>query len=118
NVGRQMFTSADVGQYKAELLARRLNYALGLNIHYRNDAFDHQWFESQTDFGRHVGSRFSLLLVGAVDNHEARQELAKVDSCWIDCGNHFSSGQVVIGNTRDWDGVFSSLHHLKDSKSQ
>src|SRR5690349_11090646 len=32
NVGRQLFTHADCGHFKAEILARRLSYALGLNI--------------------------------------------------------------------------------------
>jgi tRNA A37 threonylcarbamoyladenosine dehydratase len=32
NVGRQLFTDAQIGMYKAVELARRFNYALGLEI--------------------------------------------------------------------------------------
>lgn len=84
NVGRQMFTVADEGQHKAEVLARRFNAALGLNIHWHNETFK--------------GDRRGIIL-GAVDNHEARKAIAEcTNAVWIDSGNHFDSGQVVIGN--------------------
>lgn len=89
NVGRQMFTLADVGQHKAELLARRFNYALGLNIRYVNEPYNHD-------------AEYGTLVVGAVDNHEARKAIAdSKPKLWIDCGNHFDTGQVVIGSTDD-----------------
>jgi hypothetical protein len=59
NVGRQMFTAADVGEFKAELLTRRFNAALGLDI-----AWDAAPFSPE----KH-GSRYGTLLVGCVDNH-------------------------------------------------
>src|SRR5258708_6950449 len=68
NIGRQMYTSSDVGQYKAELLAKRFNAALGLNIVWYNEKFDAE---------RHT-ARYGTLVCGAVDNHEARRELARV----------------------------------------
>ena len=40
-------------------------------------------------------------MIGAVDNHLARRELAQIHGVWLDCGNHRASGQVVIGNTSD-----------------
>jgi hypothetical protein len=47
-------------------------------------------------------ARWGNLIVGAVDNHLARRELAKANgTVWIDAGNHFNAGQVVIGNTSD-----------------
>jgi PRTRC genetic system ThiF family protein len=89
NVGRQMFTLADVGQHKAELLARRFNYALGLDIRYVNEPYSDE-------------ANFGTLVVGAVDNHEARKAIADAKpKLWIDCGNHFDTGQVVIGTTDD-----------------
>ena len=42
NVGRQLFTPANVGLSKAEVLARRFNYALGLDI---------AWFPEPLDCG-------------------------------------------------------------------
>src|ERR1700694_4560507 len=40
NVGRQMFTEADIGKYKATILARRFNLAMGLNIVAYSEPFD------------------------------------------------------------------------------
>jgi PRTRC genetic system ThiF family protein len=100
NIGRQLFTPADLGQPKAQVLMRRFNLALGLNMTAICEAVDAE---------RHF-ERWGNLIVGCVDNHLARQELAKVSGAlWIDAGNHASSGQSVIGNTGDRDLV---LRHL------
>ena len=91
NVGRQMVTAADVGQYKAELLARRFNAALGLDI---------AWDAAPFDPDKH-GGRYGTLLIGCVDNYLARRALAQVNTIWLDCGNHAESGQVICGTTSD-----------------
>jgi PRTRC genetic system ThiF family protein len=107
NVGRQMFTAADVGQDKAEVLARRFNFSLGLSVAARPEAFKAEWLGK---LGSNLGVS-SVLLIGAVDNHEARAEMAKFKGTWIDAGNHFDSGQVVIGNT-------SSLENIKNAVAE
>lgn len=89
NVGRQMFTAANVGQYKAEVLAKNFNYALGLDIEFYNEPLS----------SKLIDYRDNSIILGAVDNHLARRELAAASGVWIDCGNHHNSGQVVIGNT-------------------
>lgn len=99
NVGRQMFAAGDVGQNKSRVLARRFNQALGLQI----AAID-QPVDARRHFERH-GS----LIIGCVDNHDARRELAKVDGIWLDAGNHFDSGQVCIGNSTDRESL---LRHI------
>ena len=99
NVGRQLFTPADVGQYKAEVLARRFNYALGLDI---------AWFPEPLDTARHTVA-YGTILCGAVDNHLARRELARHETVWIDAGNHASGGQVILGNSGDWSTVTREL---------
>ncbi len=92
NVGRQLYVEADVGQPKAHVLMRRFNMALGLDI----IAID-QPVSAEKHF-----ERWGNLIVGAVDNHLARHELAKANGAiWVDAGNHFNAGQVVIGNTSD-----------------
>jgi PRTRC genetic system ThiF family protein len=103
NVGRQLFAPADCGQYKAEVLARRFSYALGLKIAWRNEPFDAQ------EFKMHWGE---VLFCGAVDNHEARAAIAEAiapatghPAVWIDAGNDRMSGQVIIGNTDDPERV-------------
>jgi PRTRC genetic system ThiF family protein len=94
NLGRQMFTAADIGTYKAETLAKRFNLAMGLDITWHNEPFKAE--VHATNYRRNI------LLCGAVDNHLARIELAKVDGAvWIDSGNHEFSGQVTIGNVGD-----------------
>jgi PRTRC genetic system ThiF family protein len=104
NVGRQMFTAADMGQYKAELLARRFNAALGLEIAWDAAPFDPQ------KHGKHRGT----LLVGCVDNHLARRAFAQVDTLWLDCGNHAESGQVICGTTNDPVMVRNALQKTSD----
>ncbi len=89
NVGRQLYTEADIGHYKADVLMRRFNQALGLSISAITQPFDANFVE------------YGSVLVGAVDNHLARRELHKYKGVWIDAGNHFDSGQVIIGNLND-----------------
>jgi len=89
NVGRQMFTEADLGKNKAATLASRFNLAMGLNIVVYPEPFDAD---------KHA-SRYGTLVIGCVDNHVARLELSKVTGLWVDCGNDRTSGQVSIGNT-------------------
>ncbi len=96
NVGRQMFTVADVGQYKAEVLAKRFNAALGLGIVWHNEPFNTACLG---------GSSWGKVICGAVDNHEARKAIAGAKALWIDAGNHFDSGQVIIGNAYTLDDV-------------
>jgi PRTRC genetic system ThiF family protein len=100
NVGRQLYTAADVGQSKAHVLMRRFNLALGLDI---------QAIDQPVNAERHF-ERGDHLIIGAVDNHLARRELARVSrAVWVDAGNHFNAGQVIIGNTGDLDTL---LRHI------
>lgn len=108
NVGRQMFTLADVGQFKAELLARRFNAAMGLEI---------GWIGEEFDPDRHVMTSGTTLLIGCVDNHVARQALAQKHMMWLDCGNHTDSGQVVFGTTSNPATVLDAMRRcVKDNK--
>ncbi len=97
NVGRQLFTVADIGHAKAEVCARRLNLGLGLSIRWRNEPVASEHLEE------------SNLIIGAVDNHEARRIIAHNAMVWIDAGNHYTSGQVAIGTTHDWAHVDRAL---------
>jgi len=100
NVGRQLYVEADVGQSKVHVLMRRFNVALGLDI----IAID-QPVSAEQHF-----ERWGNLIIGAVDNHLARRELAKANGAiWIDSGNHFNAGQVVIGNTSDHETAMRYL---------
>jgi PRTRC genetic system ThiF family protein len=95
NCGRQPFSRTDIGGHKAQLVAQRLNYALGLDIIYDNRMFTaRDWQEAG------YGTYTHTLVIGCVDNHLARREIAALKSAiWLDLGNHFASGQICIGNS-------------------
>src|SRR5450432_3868132 len=90
NLGRQAFSAGDIGDFKSAVLARRFSYSLGLEIEYFTEPFN---AEKHSDRG--------TLLIGAVDNHLARREMAHADILMLDCGNHKTGGQIVLGNTSD-----------------
>ncbi len=101
NVGRQMFVPQEIGQFKAEVLARRFNLALGLPIAWYNEPFDAE---------KHT-ARYGTVVCGAVDNHLARTELAKVHGLWIEAGNHLAGGQVTIGNSGDRKQILRAIRN-------
>src|SRR5260221_262559 len=98
NVGRQLYLETEIGAYKAQTLAQRFSFSLGLEVAYFNEPFD-----------AHKHASHGSLVCGAVDNPGARQELAHHDGLWVDAGNHADgAAQVVIGNTSDRDRVWHS----------
>jgi len=60
------------------------------------------------------------IIIGCVDNVEARRTIAEhfsYGNWWIDAGNGYSSGQVLIGNSRDLEylhGAFNEDTHEVD----
>jgi PRTRC genetic system ThiF family protein len=94
NVGRQLFTAADaaLGLSKAEIVVRRLNMALGLDI---------AWIAEPVSAEKHLDRYGAQLIVSCVDTHLARRELHHASGVLIGAGNHRDGGQVVIGNTAD-----------------
>ncbi|RMG76274.1 MAG: hypothetical protein D6711_04330 [Chloroflexi bacterium] len=97
NIGRQaLFAPSDISKFKAECVAKRLNFALGLDI---------AWIPEPVDARRHFDRYGGNLVISCVDNHEARQEIHKVSGCGIYAGNETHSGQVCIGNADDLDLV-------------
>lgn len=98
NIGRQLFSSADIGRNKAEVLAARFNAVFGLKI----AAMPNMLLEPLRPM--YAGHR--RILVGAVDNAAARRQLAaslRHWNLWIDCGNHEYAGQVLVGSTQQSD---------------
>lgn len=104
NIHRQNFMAYEIGAYKAEALAYRLNQQYG------------------TTFAAHVGKgedflktqRVSqTLLVTCVDKIAPRKALAKLGRPWLDMGNDLEFGQAIYGSisttkdclkiTRDWE---------------
>jgi PRTRC genetic system ThiF family protein len=97
NIGRQaLFAPSDIGKFKAEVVGRRLNFALGLDI---------AWIPEPVDAVRHFDRYSGNLVISCVDNHEARKEIHRVNGVHISSGNHAESGQVCISNCDDPDLV-------------
>ncbi|MBZ0306314.1 MAG: ThiF family adenylyltransferase [Anaerolineae bacterium] len=109
NVGRQGgFSPADVGGYKAEILAKRYSLALGLPILWSNEPFDPQ---------KHM--QRGTILVGCVDNHEARQALVQAGegTPYLDLGNSRTHGQLVFGSTQSLDKAEKSIRQMESNQS-
>jgi PRTRC genetic system ThiF family protein len=99
NVGRQLFSAADVGRNKAQVLAARFSTVFGLEI----VAIPHMLGGQELGLSNrrdHYG-----IIVGAVDTGAARRAIEDTFDrttnlhLWLDCGNHESSGQVVVGRS-------------------
>lgn len=105
NVGRQLFSQADVGKNKARVLAARFNAVFGLSIAAIPAMLGPGILPAPTTYG---------ILVGAVDGATARRELhAELTlegwSLWLDCGNERYAGQVCVGSTADADVIRSAF---------
>ncbi len=104
NVGRQLFSTHDIGRNKAEVLAGRINAAFNERV-----VCHPEMLLSEHDLtpGSYQQLETTLcIVVGCVDNHVARRTMeAHVARSagrlwWLDCGNDEYSGQICIGNER------------------
>lgn len=98
NVGRQQFSEFEVGKNKAASMAQRLNLWLGLDV-----LGTPRMLTKKTRLIFNNGHLRALrIIVGAVDNHKARQAIAKhaqqAGAWWVDAGNGEFKGQVLVGN--------------------
>jgi len=106
NIPRQNFISSDLGLPKAAVLAARYGLQWGMEINAIVAPFE-------VDMG-YPEWKGMTICIGAVDNPEARVEIAKVlqdkkSVFWLDCGNHYESGQVLLGSRSriaDMKGAF------------
>ena len=97
NVGRQLYSPADIGRHKAIVTIHRLNQFYGLD-----------WIAHPVRYEAFETNRYSPLsadiLVSCVDSRSARRTLheAVFDGggryrYWLDLGNTEASAQVVLG---------------------
>lgn len=89
NVGRQLYSPADIGQSKATTIIHRVNLFYGLN-----------WAAVPARYGNFRTN--PCIVVGCVDSAASRREIAKAESrnwtgWWLDLGNSDRTGQVVLG---------------------
>ena len=92
NVGRQLFSPADIGRNKAEVLVTRLNRFFGL-----------KWKAYPVMVGAALNTQAHIIIT-AVDSAAARVDIGnclKIGSYyqkyWIDLGNTVKTAQVLIG---------------------
>jgi PRTRC genetic system ThiF family protein len=103
NLDRQNFCRAERGLYKAETLANRFAHANGVAITAVAAPFKASYVR---DLAGH--SQTLKVLVGCVDNAAARLEIAHAARdayghklVWLDLGNNYDSGQVLIGGATE-----------------
>ena len=97
NVGRQLYSAADIGRHKAIVTVHRLNQFYGLDW-----SAIPQRYEVAQD-ARPYG-RGADILVSCVDSRAARRQLHRLAfdryadfRYWLDLGNTESTAQVVLG---------------------
>lgn len=103
NLGRQLFTDAELGMNKAVALINKVNRAMGT-----------QWKAHVTEFLPE--SETATITVSCVDNVASRLKIAEILSgkaskeymyysypvYWMDCGNEVDTGQVILSTTREF----------------
>ena len=100
NLVRQQFFPADLGKFKSQALAERLSRQYGRPIAYSVYPYMHDLIHK--DWGGGMATQAAQgLIVSCVDNAAARRSIAehmRGMNWWLDAGNGYSSGQVLIGN--------------------
>lgn len=96
NMGRQLFSAADVGQNKAAVLVHRVNMFFGIDWIARPKRCGNSELTNVTS---------GAIVIVCVDSAKARREIHrgigdKRDVYLLDLGNRASDGQVIFGHTR------------------
>jgi len=107
NLRRQAFYEHDLGKFKSQALAERLSRLYGRQIMYSVYPFTP---DTMTDsfVSRHYNLGLHGLIIGCVDNAPARHAIQNATrgwAWWIDAGNGEHSGQVLIGNVKEPEGL-------------
>lgn len=129
NIGRQLFSPTDIGRYKSDVIAERINRFFGLN-----------WESSSKRlFPEH--SINANILISCVDSISARKTISKVFNenlhgvqpfgikyYWLDFGNNNDTGQAILGTNKhnvkknnqlkDVFKLFPAFKKQKDNKDE
>ncbi|NVE00681.1 PRTRC system ThiF family protein [Massilia sp. BJB1822] len=98
NVGRQLYSPADVGQCKAVVTMTRLNHFYGLDWEAAPSTIEAYWQNK----GQHTRAMADIL-IGCVDSRAARRAIhmflfsGERYRYWLDLGNREADAQVVLG---------------------
>lgn len=101
NIGRQIYSPADLGLHKAVVTIHRMNQFFGLDW----DALPQRYDPSKV----HGYDAEPHLLISCVDSARSRRDLHdglfghnKRGCYWLDLGNTEATGQVVLGETHGY----------------
>jgi len=104
NLRRQQFFYGDIGKFKSQALAERLSRRYGRVIAYSVYPYMHDLIGESMGGGLHTMAIQGLIVSCVDDSTDARRTIAETlqpNSWWLDAGNGYSSGQVLLGNCRD-----------------
>jgi PRTRC genetic system ThiF family protein len=102
NLLRQNFYPQDIGKFKAQVIAERYARIYGRKIAFSINPFKPDMISQY--WGNNMGEALvgNALIIGCVDNHTGRiamnAAISHSLSWWLDTGNGYNSGQVLIGN--------------------
>jgi PRTRC genetic system ThiF family protein len=93
NCVRQPFSESEVGLYKADVLATRINLFWGLDWTAENRFLNEQWDRDARPF---------QIIISCVDSRAARKSVTETRAFgkahyWLDLGNNADTGQFVLG---------------------
>lgn len=112
NLRRQAFYEHDLGKFKSQALAERLSRLYGRQIMYSVYPYTRETVD-QVFVRRYYRSGLDGIIIGCVDNPQARKSIADSErgwGWWIDAGNGEKSGQVLIGNVSDPENLKGCFH--------
>ncbi|MBI2851420.1 MAG: ThiF family adenylyltransferase [Chloroflexi bacterium] len=103
NLIRQNFYEGDLGKFKSQALAERLSRQFHRRIAYSvypymPDLIGENWG------GGLRSPAIQGIIIGCVDNADARRQIGQTlrfGNWWLDAGNGFSSGQVLLGSAKN-----------------
>jgi PRTRC genetic system ThiF family protein len=106
NIVRQRYSQSDIGLFKAEVLAHRVNLSCGF-----------AWKGVPERFKTAYARRAWDLVISCVDTRKARHLLHNAAfsgrhprwKLWLDCGNDATIGQLVLGTPRPNSGPFAHI---------
>ncbi len=119
NLRRQNFFGGEVGKYKSQALAERLARQYGRRIIYSVIPYEP---EAWGDSGGGLHRTFRGILIGYVDNPDARRTISQAKhwswgGWWLDAGNSRDSGQVLLGNAKNVEGLRGGFNKRKQTVS-
>jgi len=103
-----------VGKFKSKALAERLARQYGRRIAYSVYPYERDLLNEDVGIGRSIRRG---IIIGCVDEPSSRRAIASSldwGDWWLDAGNGYQSGQVLIGNTSEVRGLeqaFNETYH-------